>query len=114
MSGLWVGLPDGTVTFDNTTPVVKFLGTATIGWAPAGANYTGDVQSGSITDVRFTQYANHVVFWCRIDGAFSSDGYDATWSISGNTLTWTYPRPVQYINGNTYNRPVQTIMYGIR
>lgn len=112
--GLMVWDGSGNVMFSQTTQVVKFLGIATIGWGPGGTNYTGAAQSGSIYDARFTQYAQHVAFWARIDGAFDSEGYDATWRQEGNSLIWTYPRPVAYINGNTYNRPQQTIIYGIR
>lgn len=113
MSGLQVWDSGGTLIFDETTPVIKFLGTATI-----GEGHTGEAQSGSIVDGRFTQYAQHVGFWARIDGGFGVDGYDATWRFEGNSLIWTYPRPVQYIyiNGVPYlfNRPRITIIYGIR
>ncbi|NLS28151.1 hypothetical protein S2M10_31600 [Sphingomonas sp. S2M10] len=112
--GLWVGLEDGTTLFNQTTAVVKFLGAATIGAAPGGPSFTGDAQSGSIVDARFTQFAMHVPFWCRIDGGFDDAGYDATWSVSGSSLIWTFPRPAEYSNGLLYNRPVQTIIYGIR
>jgi len=112
--GLWVGLQDGTTTFDQTTAVVKFLGTTTIGVTPGGASYTGEAQSGSIVDARFTQFAMHTPFWCRIDGGFDSQGFDATWSFNGSSLIWTYPRPAEYANGLLYTRPVQTIIYGIR
>lgn len=112
-SGLQVWDAGATLIFDETTPVTKFLGTVTI-----GEGYTGADQSGSIVDARFTQYAQHVGFWCRIDGGFSIDGFDPTWRFDGNSLIWTYPRPVQYytINGTTYmfNRPRVTIIYGIR
>lgn len=106
--GLSIWDENGILIFDETSPVVKFLGTLTI-----GANNTGEVQSGSISDERFTQYAQHSTFWSRIDGGYNVDEYDAAISISGNTLTWVYPKPPAYINGTLYNRPTQTIIYGI-
>lgn len=112
--GLAIWDTSGTVMFDATTPVVKFLGEVTIGWAPGGTNYTGTAKTGSIYDARLTQYAQHVAFWCRIDGAFDSEGFDATWRQDGNSLIWTYPREVAVYNGYTYNRPQQRIIYGIR
>ena len=114
-TGLQVWDAGGNLTFDQTTPVVKFLGTATIGWNPGGVGHTGEARSGSIIDSRFTQFAQHVPFWCRIDGGYDNEGYDATWRFDGNSLIWTFPREqVFYINGYAYNRPKQTIIYGIR
>lgn len=112
--GLRVWDANGVPTFDETSPCIKFLNTVTIGWSPAKPNYTGDAQSGSIYDARLTQYAQHVAFWCRIDGIFDNDGFDATWRQEGNSLIWTYPRPPLWLNGTLYNRPQQTIVYGIR
>ena len=116
--GLWVGAPDGTAIFDQTTPVVKLLGTLQIGGS-SNPHYTGAAQSGTIYDQRFTQYAGHTPFWCRIDGGFDNEGYDATWTFNGNYLTWTYPLPQDgalTLNGWTYyyGRPNQRIIYGIR
>lgn len=113
--GLQVWDANGVSIFNQTTQVVKFLGTATIGWSPGRTNYTGEAASGSIVDARFTQYPGHVAFWCRIDGAVNADGYDATWTQSGNSLIWTFPRSqALWLNGSLYNRPEQTIIYGIR
>jgi len=112
--GLRVWDAGGTLMFDETSPVIKFLGTATVGFSVGGQNYTGDAKSGSIYDARLTQYSQHVAFWCRIDGKFDSGGFDATWRQEGNSLIWTYPRAVVYYNGYMYNRPEQTIVYGIR
>lgn len=110
-TGLMLLLPDGTVTFDQTTPLVKQLGELTI-----GADYTGAAYQGSIYDPRFTQYAQHRAVWCRIDGGFNVDGFDARWHFEGNSLIWTYPvQQPSYItvNGSTFlvNRPRQTISY---
>lgn len=118
-SGLQIWDANGALIFDETTPVVKFLGQLTIGSFGPQRDYTGAAQSGSITDPRFTMYAQHVPFWCRSDLAFNNEGFDAAWTLSGNTLTWTYPRPDPYpvtIDGVSYymHRPVQTIIYGIR
>lgn len=100
---------NGVLMFDETSPVVKFLGTLTI-----GANNTGAAQSGTISDGRFTQYAQHVPFWSRIDGGYNNDKYDAAITISGNTLTWNYPNAAAYsTTGELYNRPTQTLIYGI-
>lgn len=111
--GLRVWDGNGTLMFDETSPVIKFLGTATIGTV-GSTNYTGQAKSGSIYDARLTQYAQHVAFWCRIDGAYDSEGFDATWRQDGNSLIWTYPRDAVVYNGYVYNRPIQTIIYGIR
>lgn len=116
--GLWVGTPDGTTIFDQTTPVIKFLGTLSIGGYSQPAP-TGIARSGSIYDPRFTQFAGHTPFWCRNDGGFDTEGFDAQWAFDGNWLVWTYPRenpsPI-YINGVAYysGRPNQRIIYGIR
>lgn len=112
--GLQVWDASGNTMFDATTPVVKFLGEVTIGWSPGSPNYTGTAKTGSIYDARLTQYAQHVAFWARIDGAFDSDGFDATWRQEGNSLIWTYPRDAVTYNGTVYNRPQQRIVYGIR
>lgn len=110
-SGLMLSLSDGTVTFDQTMPLVKFLGTITI-----GADYTGAAYQGSIYDPRITQYALHRPDWCRIDGGFNSEAIDARWQFDGNSLIWTYPiQQPQYVtvNGSSFliNRPKQTISY---
>lgn len=110
-TGLMLFLQDGTVTFDQTTPVVKFLGTLSV-----GASYTGAAYQGSIYDPRFTQYALHAPDWCRIDGGFNSDALDARWHFEGNSLIWTFPvqQPAYVtVNGVSVltNRPNQTISY---
>lgn len=108
--GLQVWDNGGALIFNETTPVVKFLGSVTI-----GANYTGAGHENAVVDARFTQFAQHVGFWCRIDGLFSVEGSDATWRFDGNSLIWTYPEVApRYINGALINRPQQTIVYGIR
>ncbi len=104
-------LSDGTPTFDQTTPLVKFLGQVTI-----GVGYTGEPYQGSIYDPRFTQYALHRPDWCRIDGGFNSEGFDARWHFEGNSLIWTYPiQQPSYVTINgiptLVNRPRQTISY---
>jgi hypothetical protein len=99
--GLRVWDESGTLIFDETTQTIKMLGLLGV-----GTNYTGGANSGSIVDGRFTQYPGHVGFFARIDGGASFEGYDATFSISGNTLSWSFPNPGQY--------PNQVILYGIR
>jgi hypothetical protein len=99
--GLRIWDESGTLIFDETTQTIKMLGLLGV-----GDNYTGGANSGSIVDGRFTQYGGHVGFWARIDGGASFEGYDATFSISGNTLSWSFP------NGNFH--PNQIILYGIR
>lgn len=110
-SGLEVSLPDGIVIFGGTTPLLKFLGTLTI-----GADFTGAAYQGSIYDPRFTQYAQHRPDWCRIDGGFDVENFDARWHFEGNSLIWTYPeQQPAYTNVNGVprltNRPKQTISY---
>lgn len=118
MSGLQVWDGGGNLIFDQTTPVVKFLGTVVIGGI-GNPSYTGSAQSGSVTDPRFTQFAGHTPFVCRIDGGVTTAQYDAVWSFNGNVLTWYYPRSDPgslVIDGATYhmNRPTQRIVFGIR
>jgi hypothetical protein len=107
-SGIQIRDENNVLVFDETSPVVKFLGSASI-----GASYTGEQGSGTIVDGRFTAYPQHTPFYARIDGGFEFGGIDANISISGNTLTWTYPYPASYNNGTMYNRPNQTFVYGI-
>lgn len=107
-NGLQIRDANNILIFDETSPVVKFLGTASI-----GRDYTGEAASGSITDARFTAYAQHTPFYARIDGGFEFGGIDANITISGNTLTWSYPYPPTYFGGSLGNRPNQTFVYGV-
>jgi hypothetical protein len=94
----------GRQTLSTNTRVAKFMGVASIGW-----DYTGGTKSGTITDTRFTQYPNVQPFALVISGNIDIGGYMPTLSISGTTLTWTYPRD-QSVN---YTRPKTTFMFGI-
>jgi len=118
MSGLQVWDGGGSLIFDETTPVIKFLGYLTIG-GMGPPYYTGATKTGTVVDGRFTQYAGHTPFWFRVDGGISTEGYDANFSFNGNTMTWDYPRDSDgalVLNGTVYytGRPTQTIIYGIR
>lgn len=112
--GLRVWDAGATLIFDETTPVIKFLGTLSV-----GQSYTGATQQGVVTDPRFTQFAQHVPFWARNDGGFTSDGTDCEFRFEGNNLIWTFPRADPgYLNSNGqpyyYARPNIRIIYGIR
>jgi hypothetical protein len=96
---------------ENGTPMVqlgdrlyKFMGIGTIGW-----NTTGGAQSGTIVDGRFSQYPGCESFVFTIQGGFDLRGGGPTFSISGNTLTWTYP----YAEQVSWKRVNATFLYGI-
>lgn len=84
--------------------VYKFAGVASVGWS-----YTGGTQSGQINDDRFTRYPGCEPFAFVIDAAFDSRGGGVILSISGNTLTWSYPVGA----ATQQNRPNATFVYGI-
>ena len=108
-AGLEIFNSSGTSIFQTTSALVKFLGVLQI-----GADYTGETQSGSVTDSRFTAYTGHVAFFENTAAAFSTDGYNADVTLSGNTLSWSYPDPTPYYAGGfLLNRPNATIIYGI-
>jgi len=81
----------------------KLMGTASIGWS-----YTGGAQSGTITDSRFTQYPGSIPRAFVINAAFDRYGGAPSITISGNTLTWTYPNA----SATQTNRPNNQFMYG--
>lgn len=90
----------GNITFDTSDQTIKFLGSAIIG---SGGTNTA---TGTITDSRFTAYANHEPFWFEIEGG-NGIAYTLAplWTISGNNLSWSYPYPG--------TRPTTRIIYGI-
>ncbi len=97
---------------ENGTPMLslgdrlfKFAGVANVGW-----DFTGGAQSGTITDGRFTQYPNCVPFAFSIRNNFDNRGGGVQLSISGNTLTWSYPYPE---TDKSYKRPNTQFVYGI-
>lgn len=94
----------GRQTLNIDTRMAKFMGVASIGW-----DYTGGTKSGVINDARFTQYAGCTPYVMVISGNIDIGGYMPALTISGNTLTWTFPRD-QSVN---YTRPNTTFMYGI-
>lgn len=76
----------GNVTFDTSDQTVKFLGSAIIG--PGGTN----TATGTITDSRFTAYANHEPFYFEVEGGPGTNiTYAPTFTFSGNNLNWVYP-----------------------
>jgi hypothetical protein len=108
-SGIQIWDASGNLVFNVDTPVVKFLGLISV-----GKDYTGETTSGTVTDGRFTAYAGHSSFFTAIGAGMSFDGLDVQVSISGNTLTWTYPQATPaYFGGVLINRPNRTILYGI-
>ena len=98
-AGLEIFAANGDTIFSVTDSLVKIFGFASVGQA-----HTGAANSGTIIDTRF-QLAQHVPFFARYDSGFSQEGYDALITISGNTLTWTFPKP-------SLGRPNQTFLYG--
>ncbi len=84
--------------------VAKFMGIASVGWST-----TGGTRSGTITDARFTQYPGCTSFAIMIDGGFDTRGGGVQLSISGNTLTWSYPLAASA----SYTRGDATFIYGI-
>lgn len=84
--------------------IAKFMGLATVGWAT-----TGGQQSGTITDARFTQYPGCQAFAIVISGGFDTRGGAVRISISGNTLTWSYPLAYSA----SYTRGDASFIYGI-
>lgn len=89
----------GQQVFDVTTQVVKFLGKINV-----GSSYTGSTQQGTVYDANFG-LAGHTPFYDTAAGVFSTDGWDVEISITGTTLTWTYPVSGHYPNA--------TIIYGV-
>lgn len=109
-AGLQIWDSNGILIHDQTTPVVKLLGTFSI-----GSSFTGPQQSGTIVDSRFTQYPGLNGYCSFINGFISIEGYSPTLSISGNTLTWSYPRPDPLlISGSYLARPNCTFIYWIQ
>ena len=108
-SGMQVWDASGNLVFNIDTNVVKFLGVISV-----GKDYTGATTSGTVTDSRFTAYTGHTPFFTAVGAGISDEGYDVQVSISGNTLTWTFPQATpQYLGGVLINRPNRTILYGI-
>jgi len=94
----------GRQTLKLDSRMAKFMGVASIGW-----NNTGSTKSGTISDSRFSQYPNVVTFVCVINGLIDIGGYMPTFTISGNTLTWTFPRDA----ASQATRPNTVFTYGI-
>jgi hypothetical protein len=91
----------GNLVVDLTNRIAKMMGTLQV-----GASYTGSTMSGTVTDSRFTAYAGCEPFAAVIAGSFFQMHQHPSITISGNTLTWTFPA------GSS--RPDTTIIYGIR
>ena len=89
----------GNLSFDRTTPVVKFTGSFSV-----GTSHTGTATSGSVYAPEFAT-TSHVGFFVRSDGGWSNDETDAVVYISGNYLYWSFP--TTYLPNATYT-------YGIR
>lgn len=103
--GLQIFDASGNLRLDLSDRLFKFFGVAQIGDA-----YTGTSASGTITDSRFTAWSGAVPFAFIIDGSIDPDGNAPEFSVSGNVLTWTFPRSV---SGSSYTRPSTTFAYGI-
>lgn len=96
----------GIKTIGLDTKVAKFFGVASV-----GNSHTGTATSGTITDSRFTQYSGHTAFALPLNGGIDADGNLAVLSISGNTLTWSFPNGSQ--SPGYITRPNTTFTYGI-
>ena len=104
-TGLQVWDNSGNLRLDLSDRIFKFFGVANI-----GNTYTGTTAAGTIADSRFTQWSGAVPFAFIINGNIDPDGNAPEFSISGNVLTWTFPRSV---SGSSYTRPDTTFTYGI-
>lgn len=100
----WNAAGQKTISID--TKIAKFFGVATI-----GDFYTGTAVSGTITDSRFTQYSGHTPFAIPIFGSIDTEGNSASFSFSGNTLTWTFNNGAQ--SPGALTRPTTIFTYGI-
>jgi hypothetical protein len=96
--------PAGRPTFSANKLCVKFTGAAAVGW-----DYTGGTKSGTINDVRFTQYPGCVPYVMVISGNMDIGGYMPSLTVSGNTLTWNYPKDA----AQNFTRPNTIFIYGI-
>jgi hypothetical protein len=99
-TGLQVWAQNGTLLIDTTTSVVLQLGIISIGGA-------GAPQSGAIADGRLGQGRPYA--FQLLGGIPGYDNKEAVISISGTTLSWTFPEPD---GSQPLNRPNTTILYG--
>jgi hypothetical protein len=90
----------GGVITDLGDRIAKFLGSLNV-----GASYNGGAASGSITDARLTQYAGTTPWFGIISSTFFRHEEHPVVTISGNTLSWSFP------SGSTL--PNTTIIYGL-
>lgn len=90
----------GNVFVDLDTRIAKVLGLLNV-----GASYTGASMSGTVTDSRFTSYTGTSSWFGIISSTFFRNAEHPVVSISGDTLSWTFP------TGSP--RPDTTIIYGI-
>lgn len=104
--GLEAWNASGIKTIGITTKVAKFFGVASV-----GNSHTFGATSGTITDARFTQYSGHTPFAMSISGGIDPNGNVLILSISGNTLTWSFPNGSQ--EPGAFTRPNNIITYGI-
>lgn len=105
MQAGWISVDPATgrVKSDTTTAVAVIFNILSIG----GVN---TAQSGSVTDSRFLLGDPFVTV---LEGNFfnSRSNYKPTISVSGSTLTWTYPQADSSVD---YYRPNITFVYGVR
>jgi hypothetical protein len=92
-SGIQIWDANGVLTFGDDSVAVKFLGTLAL-----------PNSDGSISVPEFTAYAGHTPFFARVDGQYPAPEYDAQVSISGSTLSWTWPHST---------KTAVSIIYGI-
>lgn len=99
-TGLQVWSPSGALMIDTSTSVVLMLGTFAVGGQ-------GTPQSGSIYDARLSN--GRPFYFMLLGGIPGVDNNEVNVTFSGDTLTWSYPKP----DGSAGNiRPNATIMYG--
>lgn len=100
-AGLQIWDESGTLMVDTTTAGALLLGEFVTG----GANTP---QSGSVTEPAFSL---GTPFFITIPSSpIDRDGNFVTVSISGNTLTWSYPSTD---SSTITTRPITRIIYGI-
>lgn len=105
-TGFEAYLPSGVQTIGLTSSIAKFLGITNI-----GQSYTGNSNSGSFTDSRFTAYSGHTPFVQQLNAFLDTEGNFPTFSFSGSTLNWVFPRggtPAEW-----WTRPDTSFVYGI-
>lgn len=97
---------DGSIIFEYTDRLFKFLGVAQV-----GQGYTGDAPTGTIQHGLFNAYPGNFPVAFVIAGRIEPNGEGVEFSFSGDILTWTFPK--SGAPGVGYTRPDTIFTYGI-